>query len=127
MARDYKVGFGRPPQEHQFKPGQSGNPRGRPKGTKNYKTDLVEELQEQVLVTEGGRKQKLSKQRAMIKSLVARAVNGDPRAATAVIGELHRLALAKAGEGDTEPLNSDDQMILDLFLAGRQPKGDPKP
>ena len=100
MSNDYEVGYGRPPIEHQFKPGQSGNPRGRPKGGKNLKTDLIEELQEQVLVTEGGRKQAIPKQRAMIKSLVARAVGGDVRAATAVIAELHRLALARAGEGD---------------------------
>ena len=30
-ACDYKVGYAKPPTGSQFKPGQSGNPRGRPK------------------------------------------------------------------------------------------------
>ena len=46
MADDEKVGYRRPPKKSRFKPGQSGNPKGRPKGTKNLKRDLIEELQE---------------------------------------------------------------------------------
>ena len=42
------VGYKRPPKHTQFKPGQSGNPRGRGKNTRNFKTDLVEELREQI-------------------------------------------------------------------------------
>ena len=41
---EYDVGYKKPPKRTQFKPGQSGNPRGRPKGTKNLKTDLAEAL-----------------------------------------------------------------------------------
>ena len=125
MSDDKKGGYGRPPKKHQFKPGQSGNPAGRPKGTKDLKTDLIEELHEPVLVTEGGRKQTISKQRAILKSLTARAVQGDVRAAIAVIAELHRLALASVGEDESETLNVDDQMILDLFLTSRRAVGDP--
>ena len=44
----YEVGYGKPPKHTRFQPGQSGNPRGRPKGTKNLKTDLEEELSERV-------------------------------------------------------------------------------
>jgi hypothetical protein len=40
---DYQVGYGKPPKHTQFKPGKSGNPQGRPKGTKNLKTDLIAE------------------------------------------------------------------------------------
>jgi hypothetical protein len=126
MSNDDKVGYGRPPKKSRFKPGQSGNPRGRPKGTKDLKTDLAEELQEQVLVTEGGRKKSISKQRAMLKSLMARAVQGDVRAAVAVISELHRLALANVGNDESESLSMDDQMLLDLYVAAHGAGGDPE-
>ncbi len=67
---DYEVGYGKPPEHTRFKPGQSGNPRGRPKGTKNLKTDLIEELSEKIVVREGDQSQKVSKQRAVVKTLV---------------------------------------------------------
>jgi Family of unknown function (DUF5681)/Helix-turn-helix domain len=63
-----------------FKPGHSGNPEGRPKGTKNLKTDLMEELSERISISEGGKPKKLSKQRALLKSLAAKAIKGDARA-----------------------------------------------
>ena len=43
-----EVGYRKPPMHTRFKPGQFGNPRGRPKGTKNLKTDLQEELGEKM-------------------------------------------------------------------------------
>src|ERR1700742_2968486 len=49
------VGYKRPPKHTQFRPGQSGNPKGRPKGTQNLKSDLREELGEIVRVREGDR------------------------------------------------------------------------
>ena len=52
---DYEVGYGKPPKAGRFKPGQSGNPRGRPKGTLNLKTDLQQELAERISVREGDR------------------------------------------------------------------------
>lgn len=67
---EYVTGYKKPPKHTQFKPGQSGNPQGRPKGTKNLATDLDEELSEKILVTEGGKQRETTKQRAMLKSLV---------------------------------------------------------
>ena len=55
MSDEYEVGHGKPPKHTQFKPGESGNPKGRPKGTKNLATDLSEELAEMIVVNEGGR------------------------------------------------------------------------
>lgn len=113
---DYDVGYGKPPKHTQFKPGQSGNPKGRPKGTRNLKTDLAEELGESIIVNEGGRSKTITKQRAMIKSLIARAVNGDPKAFQAAIQMAVTLLPVEEESGEAGR-SLDDQMILDLYSA----------
>ena len=73
------VGYKQPPTHLQFQPGQSGNPNGRPKGTRNFKSDLRDELSETISFREGNRELSISKQRALIKRLVASAIEGDAR------------------------------------------------
>ena len=64
MAQDYEVGYRKPPKHTRFKPGRSGNPRGRAKETRNLRTDLVDELAERILISEGGRRRADVKGRA---------------------------------------------------------------
>jgi Family of unknown function (DUF5681) len=82
---EYKVGYGKPPKMGQFKRGKSGNPKGRPKGNLKLATDLAAELNEQITVREDGRARRVSKQRALIKSLMAKALQGDIRANAAIL------------------------------------------
>ena len=82
---EYKVGYGKPPKSGQFKRGKSGNPKGRPKGSLKLATDLAAELNEQITVREDGKPRRVSKQRALIKSLMAKALQGDIRANSAVL------------------------------------------
>ena len=82
---DYEVGYCRPPTKNQIRKGERKNPKGRPKGAKNLKTDLIEELGEQMRVSENGKEHRISKQRALIKTQVARALSGNDRAAGKVI------------------------------------------
>jgi hypothetical protein len=80
MLRDYEVGYGKPPRHTRFVKGQSGNPRGRPSGTKNFTTLLNEALNETVIVTENGGRRKVSKRQAILTQLVNRSATADLRA-----------------------------------------------
>ena len=80
MSNDNEVGYGKPPKRTQFKKGQSGNPKGRPKHTRNLKTDLTKILGQKISVREGDRTSRVSKQEAMLLSLMAKALKGDTRA-----------------------------------------------
>src|SRR5215471_17959231 len=71
---DYEIGYGKPPRHTRFAKGQSGNPRGRPPGAKNFTTLLDEALNERVLVAENGGRRKVSKRQAIVTQLVNRAV-----------------------------------------------------
>jgi hypothetical protein len=116
---DYPVGYKKPPKSSRFKSGASGNPRGRPKGAANLKTDLADELAEPIRIREGDRERSVSKQRAMIKALVAKALKGDPRAAgllMALIGKHFEKELASEAN---ERLSQSDTDILEAFIARR--------
>ena len=115
MPNDDKTGYGNPPKHTQFKPGQSGNPKGRPRGTKNLKTDLEEELGEMIVVREGGNPKTVSKQRAMVKSLTAKAVHGDARAMVIAFDLMCRLLHADEAEDASRGPSPDDKTILQAF------------
>ena len=108
------VGYGNPPRAHQFKPGQSGNPRGRPKGTLNLATDLAAELGEQISVRENGHTRRISKQRALVKSLMSKALDGDVRATTALLA-LYARTISEPPEDEGRPIDDDELLIIRRF------------
>ena len=83
-----EVGYKRPPQHSRFKPGQSGNPSGRAKGSQNLKTLFQKILKEEVSLREGTDVRKVSKAEAIMRGLVVGALKGDTRS----IVTLFRLA-----------------------------------
>ena len=86
----YPVGRGKPPQKTQFKKGQSGNPKGRPKGSKNFKSTINTELNRKVAVNEEGRRKRITKREAIAKQLVNKAAAGDPKAIPVLMREVFR-------------------------------------
>jgi hypothetical protein len=73
------IGYKRPPKHTQFLKGQSGNPKGRPKNSKNFLTLLETELKRPVSIQENGKKKTVSKREAMIKRIVHKAMEGPSR------------------------------------------------
>jgi uncharacterized protein DUF5681 len=116
MSDEYEVGYGKPPKHSPFKKGKSGNPNGRPKGTKNLRTDLIEELGEKIPVREGDRPTKISKQRAFVKTLVARSLKGDARAATTLMNLMLRVFdLGDVTANENLPLTSEECELFALI------------
>jgi hypothetical protein len=72
-----KVGRGNPPQHTQFRRGTSGHPEGRPKGSKNLRTLIMEAARDQVSATVGGKTRKISKIQATTMQLATKAASGD--------------------------------------------------
>ena len=73
---DYEVGYGKPPKEHQFQPGRSGNIGGRPKLKKSDSTDVSDVLNKPVKVTTGGKVREMGPFEASLRKLARRAVGG---------------------------------------------------
>ena len=115
-SKGYEVGYGKPPIHSRFSKGQSGNRRGRPKGAKNLKTELAEELNQKVLVHEGGRSIKITKRRAIAKILIAQTIKGNARFTNTLVGTVIRAE----EPGDTaaaaeRPFTESDREILDNY------------
>ena len=126
---DYEVGYGKPPVHAQFKPGHSGNSKGRRKGIRNFQTDLRTELNALVTVTLDGQPRKVSRQLATVLVLIKKALNGDIRAGKLVFDLAQTLDKEQGMSPADEPLSADDDAIIEGFLARRAatPPEDPTP
>jgi Family of unknown function (DUF5681) len=111
---NYKIGYGKPPKATQFKDGCSGNPKGRPKGSRKLASDLADELGEKITVREEGRSRRISKQRALIKSLMAKALQGNVRATGAILALYARVITEPTDDADNE-VQADELQILRRF------------
>ena len=115
MSGDYEIGYQKPPQATRYKKGQSGNPKGRPKGTRNLKSDLLDELQERVLIREGASSTQVSKQRAIIKRLIAKSINGDTRSMNIALNLMLRVLEPYFEDDPGEPLGEQEREILETL------------
>ena len=79
IGADYAVGYCRPPVHTRFQPGVSGNPAGRAKGSKNFKTLFDKVLNEQISLQDGTDSRKITKAEAIVRRLIIGAMKGDSR------------------------------------------------
>jgi hypothetical protein len=109
-------GYGKPPRAHQFKPGQSGNPRGRPKGAKGLKSELRAELDEFVTITIDGKSRRIRKRRLVIKALASKAAKGHVAAADKLLSLVIQAEGFEDERSARKPLTETDNLILRQFL-----------
>lgn len=118
MSEDYEVGYGRPPKHSQFKPGESGNPAGRRKGTRGLRSDLEDVLKSRHTIQINKQAVTASKQWLMIMTLATRAATGDLRAAQILLPLIMQVLGAEDRGTGPRQLSPQDQAILDQLLCG---------
>jgi hypothetical protein len=97
----YDVGYGRPPANGQFKPGQSGNPGGRRKGQPTPQETVMKEGARLVKIKRGDTVESITKHEAIIRRLYQSAMEGDIAAARLLLSWLAQSAPDRS-EGSAE-------------------------
>ena len=108
-----KGGRSNPPQHTQFRKGISGNPKGRPKGSKNLSTLIMEAARDQVSATIGGKTRKISKIQATTMQLATKAASGDQAAMGRFLDWVDEIETRAAAVRPTQfPLSEPDLEVL---------------
>ena len=122
-ACNSSVGYGRPPVHTRFKPGQSGNPKGRRKGQSNVRTVLAETLNQRITIREGDRTRSVTKLDGVILTMVSGALKADAKAQAALITMMRSAGMI--GEvpevADAQPFTANDDAVLADFLRRQTP------
>ena len=120
-AGDYAVGYGKPPRRAGFQKGRSGNPKGRPKGSKNLATLVAQALDEKVIVTEDGRRRRVTKRELVVTQLVDKSAAADLRAIkqlTDIVQSAERRSeWSAAAPSEPAQLTAPDREVVELFVA----------
>jgi uncharacterized protein DUF5681 len=119
---DYKVGYGRPPIEHQFKPGQpSANPSGRPKTPNTIGSMVQRALSRRISVVENGVRKRRRLEEVIFDSLANKAARGDLRAAQLLLQFKARYQDVDERQGaSATELAEEDRKLLDVYLDEQQ-------
>ena len=127
QAAGERAGDRRPPVATRFKPGESGNPRGRPRAKRHLGAVVARALRERVTVEEtDGRVRRLSKLEATVKQIVDGATKGDARATRLLFAliKADERALSEAEGGRPEGPASEADAIVIAELRRRFAAGD---
>ena len=121
--QEYRVGPGRPPKEYQFKPGQSGNPKGARRKPRSVAPDLKalfeRALGGKVTLRQGDREKIITKGAAGIEQLVNQFAKGDRHARRDLFALAARFGVdLVAGQGEgleqtvAAALSANDEALL---------------
>ncbi len=117
LSPAYEVGFGKPPKATQFQKGHSGNPKGRPKGTKNTATVARAVLAEKITIHENGRQKVVTKREAFVKKVINESLQGNVALTRLLITHvLPSVDAAPADGGQGREVGIDDALILGPLL-----------
>src|SRR4051794_5423367 len=117
IRSDYEVGYGKPPRHSRFQKGRSGNPKGRPRGSKNLSSLLNDALNGWVVVVENGRRKKITKREAIITELVNKSASADLKATQIVLAMLSDLESRADASADLTPFTEADQQVIQRIQA----------
>lgn len=112
---DEDVGYRKPPKSARFQKGQSGNPRGRPKGQRNYFTDLDEVLKAPVTIVENGKPRRVSTRLAALLALRKKALGEDLRALVKFLDLASQRSAELSSASGECALNDSEEDILRRF------------
>jgi hypothetical protein len=114
----YAVGYGKPPLSTRFKPGTSGNAKGRPTNSKNLKTLIRQALTAKISIREGSSNRRVSKIEGVVLRQLENALKGEDRAAMAVIKMAMQMGFLEDAQPEVaETVRSGDEEILQLLMA----------
>jgi hypothetical protein len=113
---NYEVGKGRPPVQSQWRPGQCGNPKGRPKKAKGTATMAREALERPLPVLVNGRKRQMSVRAVAYRKLGDKAASGDGKALTMLLTLANDFKQAETSEAEHTVSSENDAEIIAEFL-----------
>jgi hypothetical protein len=116
MSNNNEVGFGKPPKHSRFKPGQSGNSRGRPKGRVPTTQLLEQHLNAKITVTVGGTQKTITRREALIIGLVTDALKGKDRVRKQVLDLLLILEAKMSPEAHAGVSDVHDDAVINNLL-----------
>ena len=102
----YDVGYVKTPVHTRFQPGSSGNPKGKVRGQKALKSELLEELSARVPVMEDGKRRMLSKQTIIVKRMVSDAAKGDAKARDQLLRLIDQVEKSQPPAPSADPIGS---------------------
>ena len=113
---EYSVGYGRPPQQTRFQPGRSGNPKGRPKGSRSVGAILQDIIRQKIAVTENGKTRRMSTLEVMFRRLVNDALRSDARAMKLLLSLVDRYGDSPETALPLDDVLAEDRAILAQYL-----------